>query len=134
MPWSPAREARKLAVCALAPNLLYDYRDVIEKHEHPEESSEEPAAGGLSDIAHDILEYLSDNPGARDTLDGIAEWWLLDRQIRRELENVQGAVDQLLDADFLEECRGGDQRLHYRLNARRVEEIGALIRRRRRHG
>ena len=31
---------------------------------------------GLPDVAKKILEYLRHHPEAKDTLDGVAQWWL----------------------------------------------------------
>ena len=33
-------------------------------------------------VAKDILAYLAEHPQAMDTLEGIAEWWLMRQHIR----------------------------------------------------
>jgi hypothetical protein len=37
------------------------------------------------EVSHYILDYLSDNPDAGDTFEGIVEWWLLTQSIKFEM-------------------------------------------------
>ena len=50
-----------------------------------------------------LLSYLDDHPTAMDTLDGIAEWWLLRQQIEIEVRRVSRALGTLVDEGVLEE-------------------------------
>lgn len=68
---------------------------------------------GLSGVARAILAYLRENPEARDTLEGVAEWWLLDQKVDCELARVEKALDQLVEADLIEVRKTSDGRLHY---------------------
>lgn len=74
-------------------------------------------------IATEILAYLADNPGARDTWEGIVEWWLLEQKIQRESRRVARALEQLVEDGFVIRCQGPDGRAHYALNAERSEEV-----------
>jgi len=67
-----------------------------------------------SKVAQAILSYLAEHPQAMDTLDGIAEWWLIRQQIRVEIEAVAGAIRQLIEQGLLVEIQSGDTRC-YRL-------------------
>jgi hypothetical protein len=67
------------------------------------------------DLDRKILDYLKQNPSAEDTLEGIAQWWLLEQQIRIETARVQAALKQLVDHKLLIVRRGGDGRIRYRL-------------------
>ena len=78
-------------------------------------------------IAHEILAYLSENPGAQDTVEGIAEWWLLERCIRQRLDEVQKALAQLVDVGFVTERMGADSRVRFQLNSDKLPEIQALL-------
>lgn len=50
-----------------------------------------------------ILAYLDECPQAMDTLEGIAEWWVMRQQIRLETEAVTSAVGQLVEQGLLDE-------------------------------
>jgi len=80
-----------------------------------------------SEIARDILAYLTRNPEAQDTLAGIAEWWLLEEQIKRQSESVKEALADLVARGFIIEIVGKDSQTRYRVNAQRASEIAALL-------
>lgn len=82
------------------------------------------------EIAYEILAYLSENPDAQDTLEGIIEWWLLERRIRSETRNVKEALARLIADGQLVERTGKDQRIHYRVNRRRLAGIKRLLKQR----
>jgi hypothetical protein len=79
-----------------------------------------------SQIAHEILGYLLKHPGARDTFEGILEWWLLEEKIERRRAEVRAALAELLGNGYLLECDGKDARTHYRINEQKYKEIAAL--------
>ena len=80
------------------------------------------------EISRYILAYLSDNPDAGDTFDGIAEWWLLSQQIKFETRNVSEAVARLVSEGLIEEREGSDKRKIYRINKARARDIRGLLR------
>ncbi len=49
-----------------------------------------------SKLERKLLRYLIDHPDARDTLEGIAKWWLLEQEIREEKARVQEALAELV--------------------------------------
>ncbi|MGQ0648557.1 MAG: hypothetical protein ACT4P7_13410 [Gemmatimonadaceae bacterium] len=51
-----------------------------------------------------VLGYLDDHPTAMDTLDGIAEWWILRQQIEIEVRRVSAVLATLVHEGVLEEC------------------------------
>jgi hypothetical protein len=74
-----------------------------------------------------LLSYLTRNTGAQDTLEGIVEWWLLDRIIEQSTNEVKDILDELVAQKLILEHEAGDQRVHYRVNRLKEEEIRALL-------
>ncbi len=90
---------------------------------------EHPSTPRLSSIAMEILSYLDSHPLPQDTVEGIAEWWLLEKRIRRPTTQVQRAVGQLQAEGLLAARTGTDGRVHYRLNPRKRRAVALLLRR-----
>jgi hypothetical protein len=80
-----------------------------------------------AEIAHDVLSYLAKNDEAGDTFEGIVEWWLLERNIRRGSSEVKAALDDLVARGLIREYKTRDAKVHYRTNSRKQKEINALI-------
>jgi len=78
-------------------------------------------------IAHQILAYLLKNPGAKDTMEGIANWWLLQQDIQRNMELVKSTVEDLMAKGFLLARHGSDLKTYYHVNPERMPVISALI-------
>ncbi len=55
----------------------------------------------VQDMAEDILKYLRDHPQARDTLDGILDWWLLRERYRQRRALVQQALDYMVGQNLV---------------------------------
>lgn len=80
-------------------------------------------------IALSILRYLDANPEARDTAEGIAQWWLRREWVERKIEDVQNAIQSLTNRGFiLEEPNAGVCDMLYRLNPYQRDAIKALLR------
>ena len=82
---------------------------------------------GKSQASYDILSYLIRHPEASDTIEGIAQWWLLEQKIRNRITIIEEALRQLVAADFIFEYKGRDSRTHYRINQCKYDEIQALL-------
>jgi hypothetical protein len=81
-----------------------------------------------TEVAREILAYLADHPDARDTLEGIVHWWLLEREIKYQLALVKEAVQELMDRGLLLEERIPGSKPGYRINAERQDEIRKFLR------
>ena len=79
-------------------------------------------------IAEEVLDYMLRHPEAQDTVEGIAEWWLLERRVRRVVEEVKATLIKLVGKDFLVEKRSRDGRIHYKLNRDKAREIRRYLR------
>lgn len=80
-----------------------------------------------SQISHEILAYLVEHPEARDTLEGILEWWLLERKIKRQKDQVKEALTKLVAKGLVLEHKGGNSQTQYRINQSKYEEIQELF-------
>jgi hypothetical protein len=60
-----------------------------------------------------ILDYLAANPAARDTLRGIAEWWLLKQRIVETTSDVESALANLVASGKLSVQEGPDGQIYY---------------------
>jgi Fe2+ or Zn2+ uptake regulation protein len=69
-----------------------------------------------SELTTAILDYLAQHPQTMDTVEGIAEWWLLRQQIRIGFNAVAQVVRELTEKGILEEVRSGEFQC-YRLKA-----------------
>lgn len=66
------------------------------------------------EVAADILGYLAEHPQAMDTLEGIAEWWLMRRHIRMNVTMLAQVLRRLTERGVLEEL-GTPENPRYRL-------------------
>jgi len=78
---------------------------------------------GLQRIGYRILKYLVENPNAQDTLEGIVEWWLLDRLTTTNVNNVKEALSRLISAHLVVERKGKESRTYYKMNPHKRKEI-----------
>jgi hypothetical protein len=74
----------------------------------------EPASESDAHVKSLVLGYLDDHPTAMDTLDGIAEWWVLRQQIDIEVRRVARALAALVSDGLIEECEQGGIRFYRR--------------------
>lgn len=76
-----------------------------------------------SQIGKEILTYLVEHPKAQDTVEGIVEWWLLERQIKFQADRVKKALSELVAKGLIIEHKGIEARTRYRVNQRKYKEI-----------
>jgi hypothetical protein len=82
-----------------------------------------PLIRDKSQIRNEILAYLAENPKAQDTLEGIVEWWLLERQIKFQTAKVKEVLSELVANGFILEHQGMNSKTHYRINQSKCSEI-----------
>ncbi len=83
----------------------------------------------IKQLSSHILRYLMKHPGARDSIEGIAEWWVLLQRIEDEVDNVKQALDVLVERGLVEVEGGGgaSARRFYRLNLKNKEAIARFL-------
>jgi len=79
---------------------------------------------------HQILAYLIEHPEAQDTVEGIVEWWLLERAIKFQKTKIINVLSELVAKGLILEHKGRDFQTHYRINQNKYEEIQKLIKQR----
>jgi hypothetical protein len=62
----------------------------------------------------ELLAYMREHPSASDTLDAIAEWWVMRRVVHVEVEAVARVLARLIERGLVEAVQAAGQR-HYRL-------------------
>ena len=90
----------------------------MKQHQDPMNRTESDA---VTEIKTEVLHYLAEHPSAADSVEGIRQWWLLERIGRYSLRRVQLAVDQLVYAGYLEPRRLSDGRLVYSFHGKGEE-------------
>ena len=81
----------------------------------------------MDEISLRILSYLAENPEATDTPEGIAQWWLLEREIRDQSAAVERALAALAAEGWLIARHPAGSPVRYRLNPARAKEIRSLL-------
>lgn len=81
----------------------------------------------VSRVLVDILAYLADHPEADDTIEGVAQWWLLEQRIRQQIPVVEKALAVLVEKGFVIEQGGRNGRMRYRINWRKQKQIKTFL-------
>jgi hypothetical protein len=81
-----------------------------------------------SSLIRRILVYVVENPDAKDTLDGINEFWLSHRRIHEGKYKVRKALEFLADGKgWLTKNKAGASVTLYGLNKDRLDEIKTFL-------
>jgi len=54
------------------------------------------------ELQAELLAYMRDNPASADTLDAIAEWWVMRRVVHVEVQAVARVLGRLVEAGLVE--------------------------------
>jgi Tfp pilus assembly protein PilZ len=65
----------------------------------------------LSNVAHEIFEYLRLHPGAKDSAEGIARWW-----VEADVPQVQNALEELTNMKLIAKTEGPRRVLYYAID------------------
>ena len=78
-------------------------------------------------VAREIMSYFLDHPEATDSLEGIARWRLMLRQIDRTVEETAVALRFLIKEDLIEEVQSQSGPPLYRLNSGKRKEAELIV-------
>lgn len=79
--------------------------------------------------AREILKHYVDHPASADSLEGVAEWLLLEEVVQRRVEETRRALHWLVEHQYLQ--RTADRIAApplYRLNVDKLDEAERLLR------
>jgi len=82
--------------------------------------------GRPQSLTHHILEYLLDHPDAKDTVDGVMNWWVGQEGMSPQRQEVEAALQSLVTKGWVLE-RVPAKSL-FGLNKERLEEIQRFLR------
>lgn len=80
-----------------------------------------------SPIAIEILAHVVGHPNAQDTIEGLVEWWLLERRIAEARLEVRLALTELVGRGLMIEAFGADGRARYKLHQDKLDEARRLV-------
>ncbi len=81
------------------------------------------------EITRRLLSYLLRHPEARDTVEGMTRWWLLEEEIHERLTEISQGIASLVKQGFILEERHGTSLPLYRLNPEKKEEVKRFVER-----
>ena len=78
--------------------------------------------------AREILRHYVEHPGSADSLEGIAEWLLLEEMVQRRVEETRQALRWLVAHGFLQRTAGSVATPPlYRLNVDKLSDAEGLL-------
>ena len=76
-----------------------------------------------------ILAYLRRHPGAKDTVEGIARWWLLNERVEQTVDRIERALEWLIENDLIEENQLQGDLYSYTLKNGKQTQVDAALQR-----
>ena len=76
---------------------------------------------------HRILRYLLRHPNAQDTLEGIAEWWIMEEQIYQKYREVEEALKILVNQNLIVKTQYANSDILYSLNNDKKALIETIV-------
>ena len=83
----------------------------------------------VSPVMNEILGYLVQHPDAKDTMDGIARWWLPPNDQGWKREQVQSAIDELVACGWITRRETTASQVVYGLEKQHLLTITNVLRR-----
>ena len=81
----------------------------------------------ITDAAFNILAYLARHPAAKDGIEGIVEWWLLEQHIVNQTAIVRAALETLVRKGWLLAQGKAGRNPMYSINPERINEARQLV-------
>jgi len=78
-------------------------------------------------IALRILAYLKEHPHAKDTIEGISQWWLGSEADKHRLADLERALSSLISKKLIVSKHMKGSPRWYAVNPRKLEEISRIL-------
>jgi len=78
-------------------------------------------------VQRGILNYLTQHPHAKDTLQGIIEWWLVDSRQTPGVADVQEALDELVQRGWILVTKRSPSSTLYGLDEAHLDSIREFL-------
>jgi len=78
-------------------------------------------------LFREVLQCFARFPQRHDTLQGIAQWWLIENRVDWAVSEVQAALDELVARGFVIAWCTTDGQTRYKVNLAAWEQIEALV-------
>lgn len=72
-----------------------------------------------------ILKYVLAHPRAMDSVEGIQQWWLIDRQVTKR--EIQNALMNLIQLEYIIMLVGLNGSASYKLNQAKMGEMRSIL-------
>lgn len=79
----------------------------------------------VSRVADEIQAWLSANPGAKESLRGIVEWWLMQQRFEEAWSTVEMALELLIQKGAVKQARLPDGGVVYSAAQSKKEDLAA---------
>lgn len=86
----------------------------------------EPIPAEFRSLLETLLRYVVDHPEAKDSLEGIHQWWLPQGGLEWDIGRLEKAIDFLLERGWMEQGRVGTRRI-FGVCSERQHEIAAAL-------
>jgi hypothetical protein len=78
-------------------------------------------------VTTEVLRYLTAHPDAKDTSDGILNWWLKAGRVQGTKAEVEKILNELVVKGWILETKAGPSPTLYGVNEDRLDEIKAFL-------
>jgi hypothetical protein len=85
------------------------------------------AQAARPEITREILRYFMKNPGAKDTLEGIARWWLERNRVERTVDEVAQSLHVLVAQGLIIRRQARAALPYYLANPAKRREIAEFL-------
>ena len=88
---------------------------------------EQGSPADIEEVIREILHYLIEHPDAKDTIEGIRQWWKPEGRREWRSNEVQTALERLLSKNWLTVRELSPTQKVYSVNKKQIQEIQEFL-------